>query len=45
MTESLFVHFQANLICGQEIARANANMILMGGVLIGAIAMGIFSDV
>ncbi|XP_053397695.1 organic cation transporter protein-like [Mercenaria mercenaria] len=36
---------QANLICGQEIARANANMILMGGVLIGAIAMGVFSDV
>ncbi|XP_060567474.1 organic cation transporter protein-like isoform X4 [Ruditapes philippinarum] len=42
--ESTFIT-KANLICGQEIARANANMILMGGVLIGAIAMGIFSDV
>lgn len=26
-----------NLICGKEFARANANMILMGGVLCGAI--------
>ncbi|KAL4232572.1 hypothetical protein ACF0H5_007262 [Mactra antiquata] len=35
----------SNLICGQELARANANMILMGGVLIGAIGLGVFSDI
>lgn len=34
-----------NLVCGKEFARANANMILMGGVLFGAIIMGIFSDI
>jgi len=37
-------YFQTNLVCGNELARANANMILMGGVLFGAIAIGIFSD-
>ena len=35
---------QENLICGNEFARANANMILMGGVLVGAIAIGVFAD-
>ena len=35
---------QENLICEQEFARANANMILMGGVLVGALAIGIFAD-
>ncbi|XP_053398280.1 organic cation transporter protein-like [Mercenaria mercenaria] len=33
-----------NLVCEREIARANANMIYMSGVLTGAIATGIFSD-
>ncbi|WAR08263.1 ORCT-like protein [Mya arenaria] len=36
---------KTNLVCGKEIARANANMILMGGVLFGAIAIGVFSDI
>ena len=41
-TFTLFL--QENLICGQEFARANANMILMGGVLVGALAIGILAD-
>ncbi|XP_045197588.2 organic cation transporter protein-like isoform X2 [Mercenaria mercenaria] len=42
--ESTFIT-KANLICGQEIARANANMILMSGILIGATSIGIISDI
>lgn len=39
-----YVLFQENLICGKELARANANMILMAGVLVGAIGLGVFAD-
>lgn len=42
--ESTFIT-KADLICGKELARANANMIMMGGVLVGAIVIGIISDI
>ncbi|WAR08261.1 ORCT-like protein, partial [Mya arenaria] len=35
---------KTNLVCGNKLARANANMILMGGKLFGSIAIGVFSD-
>ena len=41
---NITLFLQENLICGQEFARANANMILMGGVLVGALAIGILAD-
>ncbi|XP_052811636.1 organic cation transporter protein-like [Mya arenaria] len=36
---------KTNLVCGNKLARANANMILMGGKLFGSIAIGVFSDI
>ena len=41
---TFFFILQENLVCGKKFSRANANMILMGGVLFGAIFIGVFAD-
>ena len=37
--------FQWNLVCGQEHMRSHANMLLMGGMLAGALGLGTLADV
>ncbi|KAH3727401.1 hypothetical protein DPMN_053335 [Dreissena polymorpha] len=34
-----------DLVCGQELARANANMAIMAGLLVGSLVIGVLSDV
>ncbi|XP_052820410.1 organic cation transporter protein-like [Mya arenaria] len=34
-----------NLVCGLELARANANMLVMAGMLAGSALVGIFADI
>ncbi|KAL5011131.1 hypothetical protein ScPMuIL_013436 [Solemya velum] len=35
---------EMNLVCGDRIARSHANMILFGGLLVGALGFGLISD-